>query len=540
MEAFNKTLQQFFDLYKSMSPSQRGTLIVVPLIIVGAFAFLMFGDRSSSYVPLSWGKTFTSGELSRAKQTLMDAGLDDYRRKGLRLMVPKNEIDRYNAALVDGGALPTHWTEDLEISLANSGMLDTPGKIRMKMKIVLGRELRRMLRVLPDIEDASLIWAPPTRRRWPNKSAKVKATLAVLPRRGRELSLSRIQSLRYAVAGMVPDLESDNVTVLNQASGAAYTVESEDSHNLQKARDLEREYEQKIRSNLAYIPGVLVTVNVDLENIQHSTERKRTVDNKPVSVMQKDSSRTTSSSQRPARAEPGAGPNVARTLQPAQNGTQRSQQSTDTDTESISLPTVIVIEKTFTPLMPKSVQAAISIPKAYAHTVALENKQVAQAEAQPQAGQQPAEPTVTQAEIAAAEMEIKATVQAQVAKLIPKTSPPEAIDVSFHVPGVADVAFIEESLVDSVSQMAGRWGGAIGLALFALWVLWMLNKSMSRLPSEDETLKPELLLQSRDDEEEPEEEEPPELTRRDELQSAVRDNPEAAAAVLGKWLRDTN
>ena len=33
-----------------------------------------------------------------------------------------------------------------------------------------------------------------------------------------------------------------------------------------------------------------------------------------------------------------------------------------------------------------------------------------------------------------------------------------------------------------VGEAASQWGGPVGLALFALWALWMLNRSMKRAP----------------------------------------------------------
>ena len=75
-----------------------------------------------------------------------------------------------------------------------------------------------------------------------------------------------------------------------------------------------------------------------------------------------------------------------------------------------------------------------------------------------------------------------------------------------------------------------------GLTLFALWVLWMLNKSMPKLP--DATELPESVFAVHaPDEVEQQQVETAENTQRDELQTIVRDNPEMAASVLGKWLR---
>ncbi|MBT4866679.1 MAG: hypothetical protein HON53_16370, partial [Planctomycetaceae bacterium] len=489
---------------------------------------------------LSWGKLFRTEELIRAEQTLIDAGLTDFRHEGQRLMVPKGEEGRYNAALVDGGALPNHWAEELEKSLADGGLFQSKAQLQAKMDIVLGKELRRVLRALPDIEEASAKWTTSKPARWPNTGSKVTALVSVRPKAGRELSMARIQSLRYATASMVPDLEAGNVTVLNQTTGDAYTVDDGsnpyDSRALQKASEYARDYEGKIRAALSYIPGVLVTVNVDLENLQRYTERKSTIDKKnTVAVQETSVTRDTSSNGGGPAGEAGVRPNQGGQLQ-TQTTTPKSQTSKDSETSTTILPSWTNEEKVYTPGVPESVQVAVSIPTAYARTVALAGKEPAADETAADA----TDPTVTAAEVTTAEAGIKAKVEPQVLKLIPKTSLAAAVDVSFHIPGVPEVTPLETSLIDTAGETLGRWGGAAGLALFALWALWMLNKSMKKMPAieeAEENASASLSLKLPTAEVEQVEEPAVQDTRRDEIQSVVRDDPELAATVLNKWLR---
>jgi flagellar M-ring protein FliF len=544
MDALKKMFRQFRGLYTSMTASQRMTLIVVPVMVLAAFAFLLFGDQSSSYVALSWGKVYTSEELMRAEQTLMDAGLSEFRRVGQRLMVPKGDVDQYDAALVEGGSLPNRWPEELEKSLADGGLFQSKAQFQAKLDIVLGRELARVLRKLPGIEEASVKWARSNPGRWRRTGSKVTALVSVRPRGGHELSMRNIQSLRYAAAAMVPDLQPKYVTVLNQRTGDAYTADDEDSpyndRSLQKARDYAHDFERQIRNALSYIPGVLVTVNVDLDNLKRSIERKRTVDAKPVIVNETVQTKLITSSDQSTPAEPGAGPNQPRQLS-TQAGNQQTQKTDESNTKTISLPSVTVTETEMNALMPESVQVAISIPLAYVRTVALAGKPSPEDAAT--SGDE-SQTTVTPAELEQAETDIKQRLQPQVMKLIPIKSAADAVDISFHIPGEPDVETVQVSFIDTASATAGRWGGAIGLALFALWALWMLNKSMSRLPAAEEeghdlagiALAPQTSLTNAEDNQELEE---PEATQRDKLQSVVRDDPEMAAAVLSKWLQIT-
>ena len=105
-----------------------------------------------------------------------------------------------------------------------------------------------------------------------------------------------------------------------------------------------------------------------------------------------------------------------------------------------------------------------------------------------------------------------------------------------------DITVIEikaEALAQA-SEILTQWGGPGGLALFALWALWMLNRSMKRMPEgsatatgKQSTGKAAALAATPEDEED---QIPKEPTKRDKLQTLVKDNPEMAAAVLSRWL----
>ena len=99
MDVFQRISRQFFDLYRSMSPSQRVTLTVVPLLVVAGFGWMLWQQRESGLTALSYGKVFSTEEIIAAEQALIEGGLTDFRREGQRLMVPVADVARYNAAL---------------------------------------------------------------------------------------------------------------------------------------------------------------------------------------------------------------------------------------------------------------------------------------------------------------------------------------------------------------------------------------------------------------------------------------------------------
>ncbi len=106
MDALQATFRQLAALWEKLSPSQRLTFLAVPLIVIGGLGALIYGTRQPGYDHLLGGKVFAAEELRAAQEALNNAGLTGYTVDGQRVRVPKADVTRYNAALVEGGPCP--------------------------------------------------------------------------------------------------------------------------------------------------------------------------------------------------------------------------------------------------------------------------------------------------------------------------------------------------------------------------------------------------------------------------------------------------
>lgn len=539
MDSFSRTFHQFADLYRSMSPSQRGTLIAVPLMIVVAFGVVMVGERSSSYVALSWGKVFETAEVIDVEHALTEAGLTDYRREGRRIMVPKNAVDRYNGALAASGNLPADSASQLYKQFEQfSGPFTTQKQQEQFRDITLKEEIRRMLRGVSDIDDAEVIWARGQKPSSLFGSAKVTATLFVRPRRGQELSVALIESLRTAVANMVPDLESTDVTILDQSTGTSHTADKEgspfDSRLLTRIKDFERAHHDKIAHALSSINDVLITVSVDLDNLQRFAETIQTFDQKKSAPLRtREQTNTVKSTQQVASAEPGQRSNTPQQISQS-TGPVKVHETTESDTDTVNVPAYTTQERVYTAAMPKAVKITVSIPDDHYRAVAAKEGITEGATDQ--------EKTAFKTQLAVIETAEISRVKNALQTLLPENSPPEAVNVETYVYLPRDTPALGPlPLTQTISRLGVQWGSAVALGLFTLWALWMLHKSLSRVPDAESPDTAAILSKlTRANEEVGEEKAPKELTRRDRLQSAVRDNPEMAASVLAKWIQTAN
>lgn len=529
----NRTWQQFVKLFQSMSSSQRATLIAVPVLLIGAFGLLMYQNRASSYTALSWGKVFTTEELIAAEQAFIQAGLTDFYREGQRIMVPVSQSDRYNAALLEHDALPSDMGSELLKQIESQGVFTSDRRLQETREALLLKHLRTLIRAVPEVEDAQVIIAPSRSKTMWGKSPQVRATVNVKTKAGRELSSRLVESLRGAVANMVPDLNPSDIVVFDTVHGTAYTADKAgdpfDSQLVRRVREFSREYESRIRGALEYIPNVLVTVHVDVENLKSSKTRKQVVDpKKVVSLYESKITNNDASQQHSPRSEVGHVPNRPASLT-SHSGPERTRQLTEEDSKTVNAASFEVSEQELIAAMPKAVQVSVSIPKDYYRAVAVQ--------------QDPANATLEKAKLdpilKAIETEVTGKVQQTVTRLIPSGSPAESVSVNSVDVLEQETVETPVPLTQTVGELLRQWGGAFGLALFALCALWLLYRSTPKPPVEEPpdiapvpmaTFSPPPMPMH-------EGHSPPEDGKRESLQSIVRDNPDVAASVLSKWIQ---
>ena len=536
MDSLKRGFGQFLELYRSMTPSQRGTLIVVPLLTVVGLGFVMFTGSSGSYQALSWGKVFTTEELINAEQTLIQAGLTEFQREGQRILVPSAEVDRYNAALITDGTLPSESVSEWERQFEKSTSFTSQSQLETLKEIALRKEMRRVLRAVPSIEDATVLWARTEDRSPFRRNHQVKATVTVRPKSGRELSRTLVESLRAAVASMIPDLAPQDVTVFDQSTGVSHTAAKDgdpfDSRLLTKVRQFEQAEHEKIVHALS-IQDILVTVSVDLDNLQRHVERSRKIE-KAIEIQRSKTSKDLQSARPTSGGEAGVNSNAPRNLN-VKTAAAASESVNETTEDSTSVPSSVTdTEKVYTAAMPQAVRVTVSIPDDHYRAIALKQGL--------KEGETDTEKAAFAQAVQAIEQKELSSVEKTVRTLLPKDSPQEALNVRTYV-RLSDTGDMPQvSLFDTVGGAASRWGSAVGLGLFALWALWMLNKSLGSLPKSEVSAPPipdvSTALKKEERSEEAEGELTPKIpSKRDELQMTVRDNPELAAAVLSRWIR---
>ncbi|OYW24735.1 MAG: hypothetical protein B7Z55_01355 [Planctomycetales bacterium 12-60-4] len=527
MNFLQRLTQQFTELYRSMAPSQRATLIVVPLLVVSGFAWLLLQQGNDSYTAMSWGKVYTSEELIAAEQALIQAGHHDFRREGQRLMVPANKAAEYNAALLRYDAVPSGMGSQLLKQYQTLGPFSTEKERQERREALLLEEVRRVLRAVPEIEDAGIIIANSGRKSWSQKS-KVTATVSVRTRAGFELPTKLIRSIRTAVASMVPDLQPADVTIFDSENGVSHAGESDsdplNGQLVQRIDQFQGQYERQISQALSYIPDVGVTVNVDLDNLKSSVVRNQVVDPKKFApVYSQETNLKDTQTQQPARGEPGQAANRPASIA-VSPGIDRNRQFSDGSTQAVNGVSFEVSEKELIAAMPKAVQVNVTVPRDYYRTVAAQRQAAGETDA-------------ALLDPAKIEQAVLANVSASVKALIPADSPTTAVTVNSVDRVRTTPPPVAVPMTDQVWQWLQQWGGAVVLTVLALYALMALRRSAPPVEPPAPEMNLDQIRSTNESINAAAPALPRELTQRDMVQTLVRDNPEATAAIISKWLQ---
>jgi flagellar biosynthesis/type III secretory pathway M-ring protein FliF/YscJ len=389
-----------------------------------------------------------------------------------------------------------------------------------------------MIKAIPYVETA---WILPFQSKPTGyaRESKMTATLGVKTRAAHELSSSEAQTLRQTVAGCF-GMRPTDVTVIDIKTGVAPRLPGKDDEYNSGYVDAIRNFTTHFQTNIARalqdIPNAVVSVNVQIDSTAASTERERKYDPKPLTYKSTEDTQKEETNESVPQSEPGVAANQPRnTRTPAMAKTSRTNEKTLTKTDSVPISTRETVSEKVG-YTPKSVQATVQIPIDYYRDVLLKQ------------GIDASDKAAFQVKMQQFQTEKEKEIKERVARLIyvpAGETASDAVSVSSYERLETIEPAAPASLTAQLSEALTQWGGPAGLTLFALWALIMLNRSLQRTnrdlaataaksPAGKNAALPVAANNDDDLDREP--------SKRDKLQTLVKDNPEMAATVISRWL----
>ena len=570
MGFLNQSIAQIRDLFASMTPAARITAALLVAVIGVSLAYLFQGYASGSKEFLFNGEMLQPREADAVESSIAQAGLNDAERQGNRILVPRGQKAAYLAAVADGGALPANF-DTLLLDESNELSWLTDSKTRdARMKAARERQLSMLVRMMDGVAEAQVLFD--IREPTGFERKQITATVSVRPAPGESLTASRQKMIRLAVAKAVAGLDPKDIAILNLADGSQSEGGDElnsdaiDSPYFQAKLAYEQIMKQKVEDVLRHIPGVRIQVTAELDETLASESRivKNEGDPQAVSLVTDQSEQKTT--QVEDRGRPGLtvqGPNGT----PPDEAVARNEQSDVKNTSDTQnwIPTHEEVRE-ISGLVPQHVRAAIAIPSDFIVKVWRERTPDADADQVP-----------TSADLGPIENEYEDSIKRVVSTLFP----PEVGQDNW--PNVQVTVFqsltpppvIEPSMMSNAMMWASGNSGSLIMAGLALVSLVMLRSMVKSIP----VAETNVILQTStatgggegDDElfegqrgggsgaaanelagDEPrsgsgaQKRSRPKLklkkgaSLKDDLTDLVRDDPDAAAAILRNWISSTS
>ncbi|MFO7908072.1 MAG: flagellar M-ring protein FliF C-terminal domain-containing protein, partial [Pirellulaceae bacterium] len=393
MDFLNRAASELGDIFKSMTPGSRITAGLLLAVIVISLVYLLVFSSSRADRYLFGSREFSDPDIAAMQRAFGAENLDEYELEGKRIKVPGNKRTRYMQALDKAGFSPADIEADIDaIRERGSSMFESEEEKEFWRSQAQQRKLGRVISKRPEVDGATVQYREVKKRGFPPETER-RATVVVWGRNNRRLDRDVSRTIRKTASAWfgiqpedvaVTDVNGDVLPVGEGGEGL-----SKEARMYADAKSFYEEYyRNKLQQALPYLgEGLVVAVNVEMDPTISSQSSKVTVDPQTVAV---ESEMFTKTSQSGAGdgGRPGSVPNEVRGNEPRALTTATSpKSSSDEESEQqVSITGHEQTEQQRAGLVPKTLTAAVSIPKSYFNKVWRERNPVAE-------GEQPVMPT---------------------------------------------------------------------------------------------------------------------------------------------------
>jgi flagellar M-ring protein FliF len=366
MGFLNQSVAQLRDLFLSMTPAARITAALLLGVIGVSVAYLFQDYAGGSKEYLLSGETMHPREADKMEAAIAKANLSDYEREGNRIKVPRGQKAVYLAAVANDNALPSNIGTLLIDESDSMGMFVDSKTREARMKATRERVLSMMIREMDGVEDANVVYDIRKSRGF--EPELITATVSVRPSSPDSLGARQLNNIRAAICGATAGLDAKDVAILNLADNSQFEfsgdVNSEDYKDpyFQTRTTYLREMKGRIADLLRDIPGVRIQVSAELDDTLAAETRSVSSQGDPTAISEEVKTSKLDDTRIDDRGRPGLTANgPLRTPGEAEVASnKRLDESEDRNTHNFVPTQEEVIRRAA--LTPKHLRAAIAIP----------------------------------------------------------------------------------------------------------------------------------------------------------------------------------
>lgn len=553
MDFFNQASGQLRDLMLSMTPAARVTAALLLGVIGVSLGFLVQHQSAGPDNFLFNGEYLPASVLGRAEAAIAKKGLEGYEIVGNRIKVPSGRKAEFLAAVAEGGALPPNFHKILDDAL-DLGPFASGDTRREKLKAAREQQLSMLISDMAGIEQANVVFDILEAKGLARKG-EATASVSVRPEPGESLDARQVKMIKKSVSGAIAELKPEQVVVINSGDGSAFG--SSDGMSEDMFDDpyypirlaFEKQMRHKIENLLRAIPGVQIEVTAELDGTLEHTTQTMTPEDEPAAL------RTTTQEEtdKISEVDNGGRPGLA-AQGPLRNNNDSSTVTVKNDKSLTSNQSenFVGTKSEFVrqaALVPQNARVAIAVPSNYLLSVWKEQER--------KKGNDPEQPLPN--DIQTSLDTIKGQVIENITNVVATLLPKELAKSNLSLVKVTFFDSLTPEPIEGPSTASQALGWAsknfntMTMAVVALVGLMMLRSMVKSIP----TPEPAVALggatlaldtvdgasgQVEDADSESEGGERPRLrlkkgeSLKDDLVEIVREDPDAAAAILRSWI----
>lgn len=277
---FTKYREQLQETWQKLNKNIQILIIVITILMAGAFGYLIFRGTSTNYQPLftNLSTDDTAAIVDRLEENNIDYQLAG---EGNTILVPKDQIYRLRLDMASAG-LPDQGVVGFEI-FDNSEFGTTEFERKVNYYRALGGELSRSIQSISGIEFARVQITPPEESLFLAEEKSATASVMVKLKPGFKMNLQQVKAVQNLVASGVQDLPLEDVTIVDTAGNLLSGDKSAENDNWTDPKNfaLQKQFENSLENDLnSLLLKVLgpnnfaVQVNAELNFDQRQAENK--------------------------------------------------------------------------------------------------------------------------------------------------------------------------------------------------------------------------------------------------------------------------
>ncbi|MHB1158424.1 MAG: flagellar M-ring protein FliF C-terminal domain-containing protein [Phycisphaerales bacterium] len=374
MEWIRKSLAQIQAQMSEMSVSMKMLIGVLCMVILAALLLVAAYSGTSATSPLL--DQPSTAEHRAVITSYLDGRGIKYTIKGDSIWVPTSRRYEIMAGLQIGNLLPEDAGNGFSSLVEKQSWWQSNEQNRQLYTIALQNELASNMRKMRGVSGAKVIISRPESRGFDATFKRPTASVNVM------MSVGKVdQKLADAIAGMVAgsvaEMKAEDVAVIDAAAGTQFRKRGEAdivaTDYLELVQAQEAMYRTKVTEALGYIPKVIVAVNVEVDPKRVNTNETVYSNERSVSLIKSETTKTQNSSESKPGGEPGVRANAGISIPGAsENGRKQNMEETTNEYDPHAGMTQ---STTFDPGgVPTRVSATVNVPRSYFAALFMQGK----------------------------------------------------------------------------------------------------------------------------------------------------------------------